>query len=36
LRPIERYALRCVEAYRQEYQLAQVAPNTCLDAEQIR
>ncbi|CAF1172785.1 unnamed protein product [Rotaria sordida] len=36
LRPIERYALRCVEAYRQEYQLTQVAPNTHLDAEQIR
>ncbi|CAF0978049.1 unnamed protein product [Adineta steineri] len=36
LRPIERYALRCVEAYRHEHQLAQVAPNTYLDTEQIR
>lgn len=36
LRPIERYALRCVEAYRIEHQLTQVAPNTYLDAEQVR
>ncbi|CAF2050843.1 unnamed protein product [Rotaria magnacalcarata] len=36
LRPIERYALRCVEVYRQEHQLTQVAPNTQLDTEQIR
>lgn len=35
-RPIERYALRCIEAYRQEFQLAQVAPNTHLDPEQLR
>ena len=36
LRPIERYALRCVEVYRIEHQLTQVAPNTYVDAEQIR
>ena len=36
LRPIERYALRCVEAYRQEFQLTQVGPNTYLDTEQVR
>ena len=36
LRPIERYALRCVEVYRHEHQLAQIAPNTYVDAEQIR
>ena len=36
LRPIERYALRCVEAYRIEHQITQVAPNTYLDAEQVR
>ncbi|CAF0868254.1 unnamed protein product [Adineta ricciae] len=36
LRPIERYALRCVEVYRHEHQLTQIAPNTYLDAEQLR
>ncbi|CAF2544118.1 unnamed protein product [Rotaria sp. Silwood2] len=36
LRPIERYALRCMEAYRSDHQISQTDSNIYLDTEQIR